>query len=176
MKTPENVEVGDGHIVIAKYQGTVIMKMKIDGKVRKVKLHNVLYVPDLKYNLVSVSKATMADKTVIFDKEGCTITDEDDNVIATARKVGDLFYLNNIENEEETDSESEVDYAAAACTDSQERKVPKKKIQIEEVTSDEVENKVIRKLKKNHKESKKVYRDVMKMDMILATRNEDEKK
>ena len=47
MKTPENVEVGDGHIVIAKYQGTVIMKMKIDGEVRKVKLHNVLYVPDL---------------------------------------------------------------------------------------------------------------------------------
>ena len=36
LKNPEKVEVGDGHIVMTEYKGTVIMNMKIKDKVRKV--------------------------------------------------------------------------------------------------------------------------------------------
>ena len=63
------------------------------GKVKECKLHEVLYVPNLSYNLLSVSKATNPGKAVEFSEAGCEIMDEDRKLIATATSVGSLFYL-----------------------------------------------------------------------------------
>ena len=53
----------------------------------------VLYVPGLAYNLVSVSKAADAGKTVHFDDSVCEFRNESGEVIAVGAQEGSLFYL-----------------------------------------------------------------------------------
>lgn len=75
------------------------MKMS-DTKKQRCKLHDVLYVQELSFNLLSVLKITEAGKTLKFFSSGCHILDEKQNVIATATKVGSLCNLNfDVRNE-----------------------------------------------------------------------------
>ena len=74
LKQPLEVTLGDGHALEATGQGIVSLQMKLpDGKTRRCKLHDVLYVPKLSYNLLSVSKAAEAGKTAKFNEAGCQI-------------------------------------------------------------------------------------------------------
>ena len=56
-------------------------------------LNIVLYVPNLAYNLVSVSRATDAGKTVDFDDSTCEFRNEEDEVIAFGSRRGTLYFL-----------------------------------------------------------------------------------
>ena len=91
----QEVSLGDGHVSKATAQGVVLLEMKLPGgKIRKSKLVDVLYVPKLSYSLLSVSKAAESGKTTKFDKTGCQILGKNCKVIATATRVGSLYYLN----------------------------------------------------------------------------------
>ena len=58
LNCPVEVKLGDGHILTATAQGSVRLKLKCgDSRFRKCILHDVLYVPQLSYNLLSVCKA-----------------------------------------------------------------------------------------------------------------------
>lgn len=58
-----NVSLGDGHKLQVTGQGTVLMSMSLpDGKTRKCRLNDVLYVPSLSYNLFSVSEKWEGNK------------------------------------------------------------------------------------------------------------------
>ena len=58
LETPQETTVGDGHSVQATGWDDVILRMNVpNGKIRKCKLSDVLHIPDLLYNLLSVSKA-----------------------------------------------------------------------------------------------------------------------
>ena len=74
------------------------MKLR-DGNVRRCNLRKVLFVPNLAYNLLSVSKAAEAGKTTQFDECGCQILTDDGKVIAVAKRVGNLYYLECEESE-----------------------------------------------------------------------------
>jgi hypothetical protein len=102
LEKPQGVQLGDGHIVNAEYGGEVILNVEVKpGVTRRCKLKNVLYVPDLSCNLVSVSKAVDAGQSVNFEADGCTIVDTERNIIsATGKKIGSLWYLNCLENED----------------------------------------------------------------------------
>ena len=52
-----------------------------------------VYVPGLAYNLVSVSKAADAGKTVHFDDSVCEFQNKSGEVIAVGAREGSLFYL-----------------------------------------------------------------------------------
>ena len=59
--------LGDGHDLEAVGEGTVEMEMLLpNGDSRRCALKKVLYVPKLGYNLVSVSRAAEARKTIKF--------------------------------------------------------------------------------------------------------------
>ena len=63
MDHPLEVALGDGHALRASGRRTVTMKMKLpNGRTCQCTLHNVLFVPKLAYNLLSVSRATKAGK------------------------------------------------------------------------------------------------------------------
>ena len=64
-----------------------------DGKTKRCALHNVLYVPKLSYNLLSVTKVSERGKVIKFDDAGCQILNKNDKLIAVATKVGSLYYL-----------------------------------------------------------------------------------
>ena len=58
LETSQEITVGDGHSVQETGRGDVILRMNVqNGKIRKCKLRNILYVPDLLHNHLSVSKA-----------------------------------------------------------------------------------------------------------------------
>ena len=62
------IKVGDGYSVEAKGEGTIELQVMLDDAVNSCKLYNVLYVPDLSFNLLSVSKTVKAGKTVKFSQ------------------------------------------------------------------------------------------------------------
>ena len=72
----------------------------------KSRLHEVLYVSNLSYNLLSVSKATKSGKTVEFSKAGREIMDENRKLIATATRVDSLYYLNCREDRQKLNVEA----------------------------------------------------------------------
>ena len=70
LKRAQEVKLGDGHVLEAIGEGIVQVKMKLpNGMVRRCNLRNVLFVPKLAYNLLSVSKAAEAGKITKFDEK-----------------------------------------------------------------------------------------------------------
>ena len=63
------------------------------GKHKKCKLKDVLVVPQLSYNLISVSKATQVGYSVSFKDNECKITRADGAVIAVGVRVGCFYHL-----------------------------------------------------------------------------------
>ena len=95
LEMPQKITVDDGHYVQATGRGNVILRMNVpNGKIRKCKLSDVLYVPDLSHNLLSVSKVASNRKSFEFGQSHCNIIDNKFGVIATATKCGNLYYLN----------------------------------------------------------------------------------
>ena len=94
LDTPQQVTLGDGSPLEGPAEGTVKLDMILpDGSTQNCKLKNVLYVPKLLYNLLSMSKASEARKTTKFDKGRCKILNQQKKEIAVATKHGNLFYL-----------------------------------------------------------------------------------
>ena len=95
LDNPKNVKVGNGEYVKAKFKGSVKLLVKSSSNgTRKVKLHEVLLVPKLKYNLFSVSKVAQLGKKVEFNQSGCKIIDNSSGeTIVCAAKVGELYHL-----------------------------------------------------------------------------------
>ena len=93
LETPLKVTLGDGYEVDAIGHGVVVINSVLpSGRSKRCRLHNVLYVPRLSYNLFSVSMATEHEKTVRFGKDNCQVLDKD-KLVAVAIKVGELYYL-----------------------------------------------------------------------------------
>ena len=67
LETPEKIKVGDGFYLTATMQGNIKLKLNVNGKIKTCTLRDVLYVPELSYNLLSVSKATDSGKLVLFE-------------------------------------------------------------------------------------------------------------
>jgi len=76
LRHPIDVSVGDGRTLKATGRGIVSLNMKLpNGNLKKRKLIDVLYVPKLSYNLLSVSKASENGKTTEFNGPFCQIFD-----------------------------------------------------------------------------------------------------
>lgn len=90
----QEVSLGDGRVLKATAEGTVPLEMLLpDGNTQECSLKNVLLIPKLAYNLLSVSKATEAGKTFAFSESGCEILNSKGKCIAFATKGGSLYYL-----------------------------------------------------------------------------------
>ena len=97
LEKPQEVTLGDGHDLDAIGRGVVVLETKLpSGRTKKCKLHVVLYVPKLSYNLLSVSKTSDAGKTTRFGEASCQIVDEKRKLIAVATRVGDLYYFSKV--------------------------------------------------------------------------------
>ncbi len=75
-------------------RGTIGLLMRLpSGKVKRCVLQDVLHVPDLSCNLVSVSKVSEMGKVTEFDGSGCVIKNSNGTVIAVAVRCGRLYFL-----------------------------------------------------------------------------------
>ena len=95
LSRPQKVTLGDDHILEAIGTGAVEVKLKLFcGESKIGRLSDVLYVPTLAYNLLSVAKATEGGKTITFGKTRGEVIDDQGEVVAVVIKVGSLYYLN----------------------------------------------------------------------------------
>jgi transposase InsO family protein len=78
---------------MAEGMGTIQVELEL-GKERKItSLLNVLHVPDLDGNLISVNQIVSRNFKVIFDRAGCSVARSDGEVVARAKSVGGLYKL-----------------------------------------------------------------------------------
>ena len=91
---PQRITLGDGHTFEAIGTGVVEVELKLPGGESIIgRLHEVLHVPALAYNLLSVAKITEAGKIVTFGETQGEIVDEEGELVAMALKTGSLYYL-----------------------------------------------------------------------------------
>ena len=76
LKQSQEVTLGDGHVLEMTGVGVVELQATLgDEKTKRCILCNVLYVPQLSYNLFSVLRATKLGKITSFDKTSCRVYD-----------------------------------------------------------------------------------------------------
>ena len=90
-KQPMEVMLGDGHVTEAVGHGDIMLQMNIaPDKSKLCKVHDVMYVPKISYNLQSVSKASKAGNTTKFSGSGCQIFDAKHNLNCYCNQSGKL--------------------------------------------------------------------------------------
>lgn len=65
----------------------------IEPNGKPIEIKNVLHVPELAVNLLSVSRIAENGNVVIFDKKGCTIKNEKDEVLAYCKQANGVYRL-----------------------------------------------------------------------------------
>ena len=131
---PERIKVGDGFYLTATMQGNVKLSLNIDGNIKSCTLREVLYVPELSYNLLSVSKATDAGMLVLFQGDTCEIRNKKGKVILQASKHRGLYYVDTMEQEnpskipESASKEREKSTQFANSTESDNDKISKERM------------------------------------------------
>ena len=94
LQVPQQVTIGDGRTLEAVGTGVVSLKLKLlEGEFEIGRLSDVLYVPKLAYNLLSVPRVTELEKEVIFDELQGHILNDQGELVAMASKTGSLYYL-----------------------------------------------------------------------------------
>lgn len=90
---PLSTIMGDDSDVHAKGEGVSWCEIHFSGSIQKCKLDAVLYVPGLKYNLISVVRMTKSGCKVIFEGTTCEIS-RNGKLIAEGSLHGMHYYLN----------------------------------------------------------------------------------
>lgn len=73
-------------------KGTANLALDVNGELRNTSLIDALHVPDLRTNLLSVSKITDKGFEVRFRKNDAIVIDEDGQLRLKADRIGDLYY------------------------------------------------------------------------------------
>jgi hypothetical protein len=106
-KVEDSITVANNSSVKVVGKGQIELDLNCDGQKSKVEIRDVLFVPGLTINLLSVS--SIADHGHTFDKYGCQILDEHGELMASGRRDGGPYKLDRFE---------EKSFAAAKVTDS----------------------------------------------------------
>ena len=81
-KTLDGICTADGRQIKVAGKGDIAVNLNVNGKLQKCTLKNVLYVPELSCNLLSVVAIMEGGKKVVFDNFGCKII-SDGELVAT---------------------------------------------------------------------------------------------
>lgn len=90
IRSSQEVTIADNTVLKSEYKGTV----NVRGKQGLIELNNVLYVPGLKYNFFSANRAVETGHEIILREKGAVVMNNNNDVLATARKSDGLFLMN----------------------------------------------------------------------------------
>lgn len=82
-----------------KGEGTAVLNSTVNGENRCIRLENSQFVPDLRANLLSVSRITDHGFDAIFDKKRARVLDRTGNVKLVANKINGLYIVEAFANE-----------------------------------------------------------------------------
>ncbi|KMQ88472.1 retrovirus-related gag-pol polyprotein [Lasius niger] len=80
-------------------KGTIRLNTEIEGRSKIVSLEDTLHVPDLRTNLLSVSKITDRGYKVIFDDKSAKVVDRNGATKLEASCVNGLYYVQDVKQE-----------------------------------------------------------------------------
>jgi len=84
----ERLQVGNDQWVQSKGQGTIKIVCRVGKRDREVELQNVLYIPEMSYNLFSTSKAAEKGAITVLNQKGCKVI-VDGSLVAVGEKDPD---------------------------------------------------------------------------------------
>lgn len=93
LREHNSVILGNGAVIDAIGIGTVDVRANVGGELKLVRLVNVLHVPQLAQNLVSVKSAANAGLRATFDREHCTLQDSTGKLVLSAVPRGDVYVV-----------------------------------------------------------------------------------
>lgn len=94
LKLQQQIRLPNGILITAKESGSCHIKTKDDnGKERKIAITDVLYVPEIKTNIISISRLMNKGFAVNFTSKGNVYIKYDNKTVATAILQARLFKL-----------------------------------------------------------------------------------
>jgi transposase InsO family protein len=84
--------LGDGHVISAAGTGHMTVHIPLNGRTFRTTFCDVLHIPDIPHNLLSVSKLTQAGLQVSFHGHTCIIRSDRGDVIGRAVKQSNQLY------------------------------------------------------------------------------------
>lgn len=92
-----SIKVADSKMLMVEACGKTDLVIKdSDGTEKKIQVKNVLYVPELTTNLLSVSQMTKSNCDVIFEKDGCKIF-QNNKLILKASCMNNMYKVSTAE-------------------------------------------------------------------------------
>lgn len=89
-----------------KGRGFVSLITNLDGKINNVNIKDILYVPELRTNLLSVDKIYVKGFNVIFKSDTATVVDKNRKAVLKADRTDDgLYYLRTTRIEDSANAE-----------------------------------------------------------------------
>lgn len=85
--------VADNTKLRAAKRGTVTISVSLSGKIHNITVENVLYVPNLNVNLLSVRKITKKGYVMTFDEHFCKIVNNKRRVVAIAEPANNIYQV-----------------------------------------------------------------------------------
>ena len=89
----KKIYLGDNGMVEALGVGQILVEVQVKGLTKKIRMEEVLHVPKLHANLISVSKLSLGGLKVHFNTVGCVVRAASGVLIASAPREGNLYYL-----------------------------------------------------------------------------------
>lgn len=89
----KSVVVANKSLIKVESCGDVRLQLNMNGRPGKIRLKNVLYVPELCTNLISVGQVIKNGNRVVFNKNKCVIYNARNDIIATASLVDEMYKL-----------------------------------------------------------------------------------
>ena len=124
----DKVKVGNGKFLNVCGEGDVILNLESPSKSPiTCRLRNVLFVPGLTHNLVSVSQILAGGKKVLFTEYSCEI-ENSKKTVAVGDKRGDLYILRQARSKENRFKENSGTPHPLALTAVKWEKTPLRKI------------------------------------------------
>jgi hypothetical protein len=91
------IVLADNTKIESKSIGSTLIPIQIDNKSDFIKVHNVVYAPEISTNLLSVSKIIEKGHTVEFKGSRCEIKSKYGDLLATAHDRGGIYKLDSAE-------------------------------------------------------------------------------
>ena len=91
-KKPCNVNLGDNRSILAYRKGAYHVKADLENHTQKLSLQEVLYLPELEKNLLSVHAMVKRGATVTFEENKCEIS-RNSKILAVRKIQGKLYTL-----------------------------------------------------------------------------------
>ena len=90
-----SIRIADNKSLKVECCGNVLIKIIAkDGSTETIQVRGVLFVPELKTNLLSIAKIIKSGYKVTFNKVGCQIYNNNRKLIANANLINDTYQLN----------------------------------------------------------------------------------